>query len=258
MWPPASGWPNWTRGVRTVSRPHLGLRRPHRTRRWLCRPSIRSGPPSAGWCRPGWTATSPPPRYKHPDRIQAVLERHLYPTLGTTRARDVVPLDVDRLLVATVARGAPTVANDLLRYLVRLFKYPMVLGWATGNPAASFGLRDAGGRERARTRWLPLHELIGLARAMRTCERFGRENELGMWLLLALCVRKMELLSARWSEFDFARGVWFLRGGRTKTGAQIEVPLTGPPQAMPGSRLAPRDAPAGLSYRRQAPMESRR
>ncbi|MBN4967615.1 hypothetical protein JY495_13360 [Stenotrophomonas maltophilia] len=79
-----------------------------------------------------------------------------------------------------------------------------------------------------------------------------------MWLLLALCVRKMELLSARWSEFDFARGVWFLRGGRTKTGAQIEVPLTGPPQAMPGSRLAPRDAPAGLSYRRQAPMESRR
>lgn len=116
--------------------------------------------------------------------------------LGTPRARDVVPLDVDRLLVATVARGAPTVANELLRYLVRLFKHPMVLGWATGNPAASFGLRDAGGRERARTRWLPLHELIGLARAMRTCERFGRENELGMWLLLALCVRKMELLSA--------------------------------------------------------------
>lgn len=217
----------------------------------------RSGPDPAGY-RCGRRQAAGPTRYKHPDRIQAVLERHLYPTLGTTRARDVVPLDVDRLLVATVARGAPTVANDLLRYLVRLFKYPMVLGWATGNPAASFGLRDAGGRERARTRWLPLHELIGLARAMRTCERFGRENELGMWLLLALCVRKMELLSARWSEFDFARGVWFLRGGRTKTGAQIEVPLTGPPQAMPGSRLAPRDAPAGLSYRRQAPMESRR
>ncbi|WP_341925964.1 Arm DNA-binding domain-containing protein [Stenotrophomonas geniculata] len=108
------------------------------------------------------------PRYKHPDRIRAVLELHLYPTLGTSRARDVVPLDVDRLLVATVARGAPTLANDLLRYLVRLFKYALVLGWATSNPAANFGLRDAGGRERARTRWLPLHEPIGLARAMRT------------------------------------------------------------------------------------------
>lgn len=166
------------------------------------------------------------PRYKQPDRIRAVLERHLYPTLGTTRVRDVVPLDVDRLLVATVARGAPTVANDLLRYLVRLFKYALILGWASGNPAASFGLRDAGGREHARTRWLALHELISLGRAMRSCERFGRENELATWLLLALCVRKMELLSARWSEFDFTRGVWFLRGGRTKTGAQIEVPLT--------------------------------
>lgn len=96
-----------------------------------------------------------------------MLERHLYPTLGTTRFRDVAPLDVDRLLVATVARGAPTVANDLLRYLVRLFKYALILGWASGNPAASFGLCDAGGRERARSRWLPLHELIGLPPAQR-------------------------------------------------------------------------------------------
>ncbi|WP_185807335.1 Arm DNA-binding domain-containing protein [Stenotrophomonas maltophilia] len=102
-------------------------------------------PQRATVCRlvQAWLDRYIPPRYKHPDRIQAVLERHLYPTLGTTRARDVVPLDVDRLLVATVARGAPTVANDLLRYLVRLFKYPLVLGWATGNPAASFGSRDA-------------------------------------------------------------------------------------------------------------------
>lgn len=78
-----------------------------------------------------------------------------------------MPLDVDRLLVATVARGVSTVANDLLRYLVLLFKHALVLGWATSNPAANLGLRDTGGRERARSRWLPLHELISLPPAQR-------------------------------------------------------------------------------------------
>ena len=35
---------------------------------------------------------------------------------------------------------------------------------------------------------------------MRETPNFGRENELAVWLLLALCVRKMELLSARWKR----------------------------------------------------------
>jgi integrase len=62
-----------------------------------------------------------------------------------------------------------------------------------------------------------LDELQQLARAMRTTPRFGRENELIVWLLLALCVRKMELLSARWDAFDLETGVWTLAKESTKT-----------------------------------------
>jgi integrase len=68
-----------------------------------------------------------------------------------------------------------------------------------------------------RDRWLPLDELQQLTGAMRTTPNFGRKNELVVWLLLALCVRKMELLSARWDAFDLGADVWTLARESTKT-----------------------------------------
>ncbi len=102
------------------------------------------------------------------------------------------------------------------------------LASAAGARASEFELIDAGGEERARDRWLTLDELRQLARAMRETPNFGRENELSVWLLLALCVRKMELLSARWDAFDLERGVWTLTKENTKTGASIRIPLAKP------------------------------
>lgn len=55
-------------------------------------------------------------------------------------------------------------------------------------------------------------------------------SELASKLLLALCVRKGELLAARWEEFDLdgdgdAGPVWHLPASRTKTGAALDIPL---------------------------------
>jgi integrase len=63
---------------------------------------------------------------------------------------------------------------------------------------------------------------------MRETPNFGRENELAVWLLLALCVRKMELLSARWDAFDLDAGIWTLSRQHTKTGVAIRIPLAEP------------------------------
>ena len=62
---------------------------------------------------------------------------------------------------------------------------------------------------------------------MQDTPNFGRQNELAVWLLLALCVRKMELLSARWTEFDLERGVWSLHPSRTKMNQSIDIPMGG-------------------------------
>ena len=49
-----------------------------------------------------------------------------------------------------------------------------------------------------------------------------------MWLLLALCVRKVELLSARWDAFDLDAVIWTLAKENTKTRSSIRIPLAEP------------------------------
>ena len=51
-------------------------------------------------------------------------------------------------------------------------------------------------------------------------------NELATKLLLALCARKMELLAARWDQFDLEARVWMHPGG--KEGDPLAVPLAEP------------------------------
>jgi integrase len=168
------------------------------------------------------------PRYKHPEVVARVLLKHIDPVIGQVAPQDVQPVHIDRVLTRIVASGAPTVANDALRYMSRMFRMAVRNHWIERNPAADFDLLDAGGDEVSRDRWLTTDELQQLAQAMRATPNFGRENELAVWLLLALCVRKMELLSARWEAFDLDVGVWTLARENTKTRSSIRIPLAKP------------------------------
>ena len=143
--------------------------------------------------------------------------------LGSLAPQDVQPTHIDHVLTRIVAGGAPTVANDALRYMSRMFRMAVRHHWIDRNPAADFDWVDAGGDEASRDRWLTMDELRKLALAMRTTPNFGRENELAVWLLLALCVRKMELLSARWDAFDLDAGIWTLAKESTKTRTSIRI-----------------------------------
>lgn len=51
-----------------------------------------------------------------------------------------------------------------------------------------------------------------------------------MRLLLSLGVRKMELLGAKWAEFDLGAGVWNLPALRSKNALAVRIPL--PPAAV--------------------------
>lgn len=164
-------------------------------------------------------------KHKNPDVVGRVLKRHIYPAIGKLAVDQVRPVHVDAVLTRIVAAGAPTVANDALRYMFRMFHFGVKRKWIEMNPAYGFDISDAGGTERPRQRWLNREELATLAKDMRETPNFGRANELAVWLLLALCVRKMELLSAKCADFDLAKGVWKLLPNRTKTNVFIEIPL---------------------------------
>lgn len=165
-------------------------------------------------------------RYK----IRRVLEKYAFPVIGNLEPEDVHPSHIDRILRGTVEAGAPTVANDVLRYLKRLFAFARKRRIVKDNPAADFDNSDAGGKEVARDRSLSLDEIKKFLKAMKDTPTLGRDNELAFSLLLLLGVRKSELLKASWEEFDLESGLWNLPEGRTKTSESITIPL--PPLAV--------------------------
>lgn len=165
-------------------------------------------------------------KIKNPAVVERVLRRHIYPAIGTLAIDEVRPHHIDKVLTKIVKGGAPTVANDAMRYMFRMFHYAAKRKWTDANPVAGFDLSDAGGTESPRERWLSYKDLVVLAENMRETQNFGRINELAVWLLLALCVRKMELLSAKVDDFDLKKGVWKLLPNQNKTKSYIEIPLS--------------------------------
>ncbi|TXH02324.1 MAG: site-specific integrase [Rhodocyclaceae bacterium] len=165
-------------------------------------------------------------RWKHPNIVRSRIENDIKPNLGKIKAEDVKPRDIDAMLQTIVKRGAPTVANDVLRWSKRIFDFGIKRHVLEYNPAAAFDLSDAGGKEESRDRWLNREELSKLFQAMREkAGSFTIENHYAVRLLLLLAVRKEELIAAPWSEFDLERAVWHLPEERTKTSMAIDIPL---------------------------------
>ncbi|EDT7030213.1 tyrosine-type recombinase/integrase [Salmonella enterica] len=165
------------------------------------------------------------PRWKHPDILRRRIDKDINPCIGRMRVEDVKPRHIDDMLKGIVDRGAPTIATDVLRWTRRIFDYGIKRHALEINPCSAFEVSDAGGKEIARDRWLNRSELIKLFQAMRKAKGFSRQNELTFKLLLALCVRKMELCAARWEEFDLDAAIWHLPEERSKNGDAIDIPL---------------------------------
>lgn len=173
-------------------------------------------------------------RWKHPNIVRSRIERDIKPGIGKLAIGDVRPSHIDAMLKGIVARGAPTMATDVMRWVKRMFDYAVKREMVLNNPASAFDPSDAGGKEASRTRWLTRAELVRLLAAMKNAKGWTHENTLTVKLLLMLATRKTELIGARIVEFDLEAAVWHLPAERTKTGAAIDIPL--PRQAVEALR----------------------
>jgi integrase len=173
-----------------------------------------------------WYAREIKLRHQHPLVVRRVLDNDILPALGRMQCAKVTPRQCDAVLRSIVDRGAPTTANKALRYMYRAFRYGRKRRYLEHNPVADFTVDDAGGNTKPRTRALSKDELRALFKAMRETPNLGRNNELTFKILLATCVRKGELISARWDAIDFELGVWHLRDTKTRTA--IDIPLAEP------------------------------
>jgi integrase len=166
------------------------------------------------------------PAIKHPEIIRRRLENHIIPVIGKIPLKDLEVSHARQVLNKANARGTPTVANDVLRTCKQVFNWAAGEQWMPTNIFAHYSTQqDAGGRESPRDRFLDEDELRGLFGVMKTVTGWSAENDATIKLLLMLCVRKMELIGARVSEFNLDAGMWTLPGDRTKTGKPIDIPL---------------------------------
>jgi len=165
-------------------------------------------------------------RLKHPKIPERVYNKEVKPLIGDLSLEQVTPRDIRAILNKIAQSGRPSIANDALMYCKQLFRHGIKLDLLTHNPAEPFGVSDAGGIEKSRSRALTLKELKSVFAVFReNSVQFTRDNYLATALLLCLGVRKGELIAAKWEEFDFQKKLWKIPEARSKTGASITVPL---------------------------------
>lgn len=161
--------------------------------------------------------------YQIPERIY---RKEISPLIGGTSISRVTGLDIRNVLKTVQQTNRPTTANDTLTHLKQLFSHAVKLGVIHSNPALAFNSRDAGGTEHSRKRNLSLDELKVFFRVAATHNKnFTRENFLTVAILVILGVRKTELTSAPWSEFNLEENLWLLPSARAKNKYDIAIPL---------------------------------
>lgn len=117
-------------------------------------------------------------RWKHPDIVRRRIDKDICPALGHMKVEDIKPRHIDDMLQIIVKRGAPSIANDTLRWVRRMFDYGIKRHVIEINPSSAFDLNDAGGKEESRDRALSREELAKLFAAMKLAKGFSVENDL--------------------------------------------------------------------------------
>jgi hypothetical protein len=64
-------------------------------------------------------------KWKHPNIVRARIENDIKPNIGKLAIEDVRPGHIDLMLKAIIKRGAPTMANDVLRWTRRRVTTPL-------------------------------------------------------------------------------------------------------------------------------------
>lgn len=147
--------------------------------------------------------------------------------LGAIRIDRIHSYDIDNVIQRVLDSGRPSVANQVLLFIKRVFKIATKYKLITCNIAQEFSQsEDAGGADKKRQRFLEEHEIEGAFAVFREHpHKIPTASYIALVLLLVLGTRKMELLSARWQQIDLKRQTFKLLDTATKTQASLIVPI---------------------------------
>jgi integrase len=162
------------------------------------------------------------------------LRRRILPRLGARLAASIVPADIEPIH-SEVGSQHPYAANTLLEIVRNMFNWGKVAGLVPADHAnPMLGIKWF--PERQRRRYITTVEMPDFIRALE-----AEDNEYarhGLWLLLLLGLRSIELLKAKWADIDWDMGTLFV--GLTKNGEPLLAPLSD--AAMARLKMIPRIA----------------
>lgn len=151
------------------------------------------------------------------------LETIILPRLGPVEVRAVTAEDVVDMLERSGRTW--TMQKRILTTTVQLFDHAIGRQLIKVNPGGAIKLKALLGPRPPVRKRLMLTE-AELRTLLANIDEIGRENALALRLLLATCVRTVELVKARWEHIDFERGTWLVPDESVKTRTGFLVPLT--------------------------------
>jgi len=151
------------------------------------------------------------------------LDKIIGPKLGSMEVRHVTPADIVHVIESS-KRSWP-ICKRLLTSAKLLFAHACGKRLINVNPCVGIDLTALmGARPPIRKRvMLAEDELRAL---LKDISDIGVENGLAFRILLATCVRSIELAKARWEHIDFELGTWWVPAESVKTRTGFLVPIT--------------------------------
>lgn len=151
------------------------------------------------------------------------LDKIIGPKLGSMEVRNVTPADIVHVIESS--KRSWTICKRLLTSAKLLFAHACGKRLINVNPCVGIDLTALMGAHP------PIRKRVMLAEdelraLLKDINDIGVENGLAFRILLATCVRSIELAKARWEHIDFELGTWWVPAESVKTRTGFLVPIT--------------------------------
>lgn len=156
-------------------------------------------------------------RAKTIKEYQRVLDQYVIPKFGNHKIASITKRDIETFHSSLSNTGY--MANRILQLLSSMFITAQSWGLISSNPSANIKKF----KEEKREGFLSDEEISRLMKALDAESNQVNANIIKLILLTGS--RKSEVLSARWQDFDFARGIWIKPAFLTKQNKVSSIPL---------------------------------
>ncbi|WP_080708254.1 tyrosine-type recombinase/integrase [Bordetella bronchiseptica] len=157
-----------------------------------------------------------------------MLERVVFPALGTMPIREVKPIHVLDVLQRTVKRGAPSVAAEARRTMSSVFEFAVATLRADSDPV--WPVRKSIPANKTQHKIALTREQVGKLLHDFSNHRCTFQVNYCMQLMWWTLSRPGEVAEAEWAEFDLERAIWRIPSHRMKARKEHAMPL--PTQAI--------------------------